>query len=68
MFAEGHPAKEVAADGAEEVVLEVWLCVEVVEVALDEELYQRRRISEYVRTRPRSKRLNNAYLGPEFPL
>jgi len=44
MFAEGQPAKKVAADVAEEVVLEVWLCVEVVGVALDEELYQRRRI------------------------
>jgi hypothetical protein len=50
MFAEGQPPKEVAADGAEEVVLEVWLCVEIVAVALDKELSQRRRISEYVRT------------------
>jgi hypothetical protein len=71
MFADGQPPKEVATEGAEETVLEAWLCVkvEVVGVVLDEELYEMR-LSECPSyfARVRSGDVNNSYLEPELML
>jgi hypothetical protein len=57
MFADGQPPKEVATEGAEETVLEAWLCVkvEVVGVVLDEELYENEAVRMSELLCPRSK-------------